>query len=115
MRNAALQYYTLNEASKCGWKTPDMNNIAINWMEMTDVIIDYVIQENWKIHNDLSDRRIECIEGTPVFEDDHTVIVSQKDGSRRILTAELICLGVQGDIKSFIRLHYYLHMTLLFF
>lgn len=93
MRNAANLYETVNDGKNSYWSNINGDVLSINWLEMTDRIIDYVVSENWRVRNDLSNNGVELLEGAPTFIDPHTVAVSQKDGSEREVQAEDICIG----------------------
>lgn len=96
MHQAALLGESIHEAVTYGWQIPSVDSIKINWSSLTEAVQNHIKSVNWVTRVDLRDKKIEYINGLGEFKDEHTVVATMKNGSKKEFSAKNVVIAVGG-------------------
>ena len=99
MHHASLLGQGLHDATEYGWQLPPVKSIQHDWKTMTSNIHAYIKGTNWGYKNTLRDEKIDYINALGTVKDGHNVEMTEKNGTKKSITAAHIIVAVGGRPK----------------
>uniref|UniRef100_A0A915JIK2 thioredoxin-disulfide reductase (NADPH) n=1 Tax=Romanomermis culicivorax TaxID=13658 RepID=A0A915JIK2_ROMCU len=96
MHNAAIVGQVLKDAKSFGWKIDNGSPPSHDWSTLVTNVQNYIRSVNWIYKVQLREKNVDYINGKASFVDKNTILVRQKNGKERTISAEHILIATGG-------------------